>query len=127
MMDQDRRKTYVVVASSITEISGEDGNYHEFIYGCVMEETYFTSPVMGVKEDLEQKHIHGSDETAMVLGSQGKSILRGIYCLEGADISRLSGAESRPISLKDPRPFTEGFRLSLQCRLPRRTWDPGIT
>ncbi|GKF05883.1 hypothetical protein Tco_0036551 [Tanacetum coccineum] len=29
--------------------------------------------------------------------------------------------------LEYPKPFIEGFRLSLQCLLPRRTWDPGIT
>ena len=28
--------------------------------------------------------------------------------------------------LEDPRSFIEGFRLSLQCCLPRRIWDPGI-
>nr|GEX75193.1 hypothetical protein [Tanacetum cinerariifolium] len=31
------------------------------------------------------------------------------------------------LSLEYPRPFIEGFCLSLQCLLPRRTWHPRIT
>ncbi|GJR53239.1 hypothetical protein Tco_1403760 [Tanacetum coccineum] len=52
---------------------GEDANYHEFMDDSVMEEIYIASPVMVMAEDLGQKRIHGSSETAMVLGSQGKS------------------------------------------------------
>ncbi|GJR49582.1 hypothetical protein Tco_1400103 [Tanacetum coccineum] len=52
---------------------GEDANYHEFMDDSVMEEIYIASPVMLVAEDLGQKRIHDSSETAMVLGSQGKS------------------------------------------------------
>ncbi|GJS67123.1 zf-CCHC domain-containing protein [Tanacetum coccineum] len=46
---------------------GDDANYHEFMDDSVMEEIYIASPVMLVAEDLGQKRIHDSSETAMVL------------------------------------------------------------
>ncbi|GKB75939.1 hypothetical protein Tco_0942834, partial [Tanacetum coccineum] len=52
---------------------GKDANYHEFMDDSVMEEIYIASLVMVMAEDLGQKRIHDSSETAMVLGSQGKS------------------------------------------------------
>ncbi|GJZ33413.1 hypothetical protein Tco_0578849 [Tanacetum coccineum] len=50
----------------------------KFMDDFVVEEIYFTSRVMVGAEDLGQKRIHDSDETAMVLGSQGKSNEIGI-------------------------------------------------
>ncbi|GKA44218.1 hypothetical protein Tco_0736942 [Tanacetum coccineum] len=158
---------------------GEDANYHEFMDDSVMEEIYIASSVMLVVEDLAQKRIHDSSETAMVLGSQGKSNEIGYF--NGPIVQNISdnreksekivtdehirgmklvefledktdckqpglsnsikwatigcrhqshvagwGLKADQI-LKYPKPFIEGFRLSLQCLLPRRTWDPGIT
>ncbi|GJZ92744.1 hypothetical protein Tco_0664809, partial [Tanacetum coccineum] len=135
--------------------------------------------VMLVAEDLGQKRIHDSSETAMVLGSQGKSNeigyfngpivqnisdnreksekivtdehIRGMKLVEFLEDktdckqpglsnsikwatigcrhqSQVAGWGLKADQiLKYPKPFIEGFRLSLQCLLPRRTWDPGIT
>ncbi|GJT64660.1 hypothetical protein Tco_1016140 [Tanacetum coccineum] len=158
---------------------GEDANYHEFMDDSVMEEIYIASLVMLVAEDLGQKRIHDSSETAMVLGSQGKSNeigyfngpivqnisdnreksekivtnehIRGMKMVEFLEDKTDCKQPGLPNSikwamigcrhqsqvagwglkayqiLKYPKPFIEGFRLSLQCLLLRRTWDPGIT
>ncbi|GJX00776.1 hypothetical protein Tco_0184689 [Tanacetum coccineum] len=158
---------------------GEDANYHEFMDDSVMEEIYIASSVMLVVEDLAQKRIHDSSETAMVSGSQGKSNeigyfngpivqnisdnreksekivtdehIRGMKLVESLEDktdckqpglsnsikwatigcrhqSHVAGWGLKADQiLKYLKPFIEGFRLSLQCLLPRRTWDPGIT
>nr|GEV93885.1 hypothetical protein [Tanacetum cinerariifolium] len=132
--------------SSTTQAYGEDGNYHEFMDDSIMEEIYIVSPVMVVVEDLGQKRIHDSNETAMLLGSQGKS--NEISYFSGPIVQNISnkreksemivtnehirvaccwlGLKAEQI-LEYPMPFIEGFRLSLQCIFPRRTWDLGIT
>ncbi|GKD49495.1 hypothetical protein Tco_1278471 [Tanacetum coccineum] len=111
---------------------GEDANYHEFMDDSVMEEIYIASPVMLVAEDLGQKRIHDSSETAMVRGSQGKS--NGIGYFNGPIVQNISHNREKSEKIvtdehiRDyPKPFIEEFRLSLQCLLPRRTWDPRIT
>ncbi|GJY25205.1 hypothetical protein Tco_0399931 [Tanacetum coccineum] len=158
---------------------GEDGNYHEYMDYSIMEEIYIASPIMVVAEDVGQKRIHDSDETVMVLESQGKS--NEIVYFNGPLVQNISDKREKTKKivtdehirgmklvefLKDktdckqpglsnsikwvtigcryqshvaswglkayqfteyPRPFIEGFRLSLQCLLPRRTWNPRIT
>ncbi|GJZ68455.1 hypothetical protein Tco_0631695 [Tanacetum coccineum] len=154
---------------------GEDANYHEFMDDSVMEEIYIASPVMVMAEDLGQKRIHDSSETAMVLGSQRKSNEIGYF--NGPIVQNISDKREKSKKivtdehirgmklvefleekidckqpglsnsfkwatigcqhqshvagwglkvdqiLEYPKPFIEGFCLSLQCLLPRRTWD----
>ncbi|GJZ27124.1 hypothetical protein Tco_0571377 [Tanacetum coccineum] len=53
-----------------------------------VEETYLTSPDIVVAEYLGKKHIHDFDETAMMLGSQGK--LNEIGCFNRPDVQNMS-------------------------------------
>ncbi|GKC78009.1 hypothetical protein Tco_1128783 [Tanacetum coccineum] len=98
-MDNIASKNWKVV---VNELQVED-----------VEETHAVLSEHGNKTDCKQPGLSNLIKWA-TLGSRHQS----------HDASRGLKADQ---FLKDPRPFIEGFRLSLQCRLPRRIWDPGIT
>ncbi|GJV95915.1 hypothetical protein Tco_1547492 [Tanacetum coccineum] len=129
---------------------GEDANYHEFMDDSVMEEIYIVSPVMLVAEDLGQKRIHDSklrlEKSEKIVTDEHIRGMKLVEFLEDKTDCKQPGLSNSikwatigcrhqshvagwglKADQKYPKPFIEGFRLSLQCLLPRRTWDPGIT